>query len=127
MSHTEQLPLFDEHQGGRQPVLDRAAFESATHHQLDEHSWITHVHGLVGGHFELLRQLGALAWEQRSRWMDSGGASVTFTPQGGDVLIMHGRCQRDWKHCVPKQKPAAGGRMSLNFNSKAQVLATLGR
>jgi alkylated DNA repair dioxygenase AlkB len=210
MNHTEQLPLFDEHRGRQPPALDLAAFESATHHQLDESSWITHVHGLVLGDEELMHQLSALAWEQRSRWMyhrkvveprltfefrepaaapaflvkltealsqfcgvpydalwmnwyrdqhestswhadrpadqpetavvpvvslgaprrflirpNSGGASSTFTPQGGDVLIMHGRCQRDWKHCVPKQKPPAGGRMSLNFNSSAQVRAAV--
>jgi alkylated DNA repair dioxygenase AlkB len=33
---------------------------------------------------------------------------------------MQGRCQRDWQHCVPKQKTAAGARMSLNFSSITQ-------
>jgi alkylated DNA repair dioxygenase AlkB len=46
-----------------------------------------------------------------------GGASTVFTPAGGDLLIMQGRCQRDWQHCVPKQKTPAGPRMSLNFSS----------
>lgn len=49
-----------------------------------------------------------------------GGPSTVFTPAGGDLIIMHGRCQRDWQHCVPKQKNTAGARMSLNFSSVTQ-------
>ena len=49
-----------------------------------------------------------------------GGPSTVFTPAGGDLIIMRGRCQRDWQHCVPKQKAAAGPRMSLNFSSITQ-------
>jgi signal transduction histidine kinase len=43
--------------------------------------------------------------------------AVLFTPAGGDVIVMHGRCQRDWQHCVPKQNAPAGARMSLNFST----------
>ncbi|UMB69734.1 alpha-ketoglutarate-dependent dioxygenase AlkB [Mycobacterium paraterrae] len=50
-----------------------------------------------------------------------GGASTSFTPLAGDVLIMRGRCQRDWQHSVPKQQALAGGRISLNFSSSEQV------
>lgn len=46
-----------------------------------------------------------------------GGPSWVFTPAGGDLIVMHGRCQRDFQHCVPKQKTPAGARMSLNFSS----------
>lgn len=49
-----------------------------------------------------------------------GGHSRSFTPAGGDLLIMRGRCQRDWQHCVPKQKAPCGARMSLNFSSITQ-------
>jgi alkylated DNA repair dioxygenase AlkB len=49
-----------------------------------------------------------------------GGGSTVFTPAGGDLIIMQGRCQRDWQHCVPKQKVPAGARMSLNFSSVTQ-------
>lgn len=49
-----------------------------------------------------------------------GGPSTVFTPAGGDLIIMQGRCQRDWQHCVPKQKSPAGTRMSLNFSSVTQ-------
>ncbi|MBB3751660.1 alkylated DNA repair dioxygenase AlkB [Mycolicibacterium sp. BK634] len=51
-----------------------------------------------------------------------GGPSTSFAPAGGDVLIMRGRCQRDWLHSVPKQQSATGPRMSLNFSSTAQVM-----
>ena len=46
-----------------------------------------------------------------------GGSSTVFTPAGGDLIVMHGRCQRDWQHCVPKQKGPAGPRISLNFSN----------
>lgn len=46
-----------------------------------------------------------------------GGASTSFTVGGGDLIVMGGRCQKDWQHCVPKQKTAAAGRMSLNFSA----------
>lgn len=49
-----------------------------------------------------------------------GGNSVVLTPAGGDLLIMAGRCQRDWQHSVPKQRTPAGPRMSLNFSSRTQ-------
>jgi alkylated DNA repair dioxygenase AlkB len=52
-----------------------------------------------------------------------GGQSTAFTPLGGDVLIMRGRCQRDWQHSVPKQQKPAGARMSLNFSSSEQLVA----
>lgn len=49
-----------------------------------------------------------------------GGRSVPFIPAGGDLLVMRGRSQRDWQHCVPKQKNLVGPRMSLNFSSVTQ-------
>jgi alkylated DNA repair dioxygenase AlkB len=52
-----------------------------------------------------------------------GGRSTAFSPQGGDVLIMRGRCQRDWRHSVPKQQGEAAARMSLNFSSSEQLEA----
>ena len=45
-----------------------------------------------------------------------GGASTGFTVGGGDLVVMGGRCQKDWQHMVPKQKTGAAGRMSLNFS-----------
>jgi alkylated DNA repair dioxygenase AlkB len=221
------LTLFDEPRDEQQLAINIAAFDGATDHQLDEESSITHLHGLVTGHDELLRRLGELTgWEQRRRWMynrevdeprltheyrdlatapallvelaaafseycgvpydgiwmnwyrdhqdstswhadrpanvpetaivpvlslgatrrflirpNAGGrshppshrspgshppslrspGSTTFIPAGGDVLIMRGRCQRDWVHSVPKQRSPAGPRMSVNFSSSTQA------
>lgn len=210
MTQAWQEALFDvddapDHSNGV-PRINLDAFNTATDHRLDAHSWITHVPGLLVGHHRLLSLLEAEAsWEQRSRWMFDrkvaeprltaeyrdlnyapsllvelaavlsahldvpydrvwlnwyrdhndgtgwhadrpanraetaavpvlsvgavrrflirpvgGGHSVTFTPAGGDLLIMRGRCQRDWQHSVPKQVHAVGARMSLNFSSVTQ-------
>jgi alkylated DNA repair dioxygenase AlkB len=51
----------------------------------------------------------------------SGGHSTALTPAGGDLVVMGGRCQRDWQHSVPKQKSPAGSRISLNFQSRHDV------
>ncbi|WP_163509133.1 alpha-ketoglutarate-dependent dioxygenase AlkB [Fodinicola acaciae] len=50
-----------------------------------------------------------------------GGRSVVLTPAGGDLVVMGGRCQRDWRHCVPKQQTVAGARISVNFSSRFQA------
>src|SRR6201999_2388377 len=61
--------LFDEAEP-EVPGIDVAAFDSATDHRLDEHSWITHVPGLLTGHLKLVDELATLdVWEQRHRWM----------------------------------------------------------
>jgi alkylated DNA repair dioxygenase AlkB len=44
-----------------------------------------------------------------------GGASLTFSPASGDLIVMGGRAQRDWRHCVPKQSSPCGSRISINF------------
>jgi alkylated DNA repair dioxygenase AlkB len=51
----------------------------------------------------------------------AGGRSHVFQPDGGDLIVMGGRCQRDWVHCVPKQKAPAGVRVSVNFQSRWQA------
>jgi hypothetical protein len=33
----------------------------------------------------------------------------------GDLVVMGGRAQRDWRHSVPKQATPAGPRISINF------------
>jgi hypothetical protein len=69
MGHVYQPTLFD----GEEllsPAIDVAAFGATTDHRLDEHSWITHVPGLLTGHQQLLAELATLdVWEQRQRWM----------------------------------------------------------
>lgn len=50
-----------------------------------------------------------------------GGRSIGFSPQAGDLIVMGGRCQRDWRHSVPKQATPKGPRTSLNFQSTQQM------
>jgi alkylated DNA repair dioxygenase AlkB len=47
----------------------------------------------------------------------TGGTSTTIVANGGDLVVMGGRCQNDYQHCVPKQKRPAGARVSLNFSA----------
>jgi alkylated DNA repair dioxygenase AlkB len=48
---------------------------------------------------------------------DRGGRSTVITTHGGDLVVMGGRCQKDYKHSVPKQRFVAGPRLSLNFSA----------
>jgi alkylated DNA repair dioxygenase AlkB len=43
-----------------------------------------------------------------------GGKSRDLRPGSGDLLVMRGRCQADWEHCVPKVR-AAPPRMSISL------------
>jgi alkylated DNA repair dioxygenase AlkB len=52
-----------------------------------------------------------------------GGASVTFRPAAGDLVVMGGRGQRDWVHGVPKTPGPVGARISVNFQSSEQAQA----
>ena len=47
---------------------------------------------------------------------EAGGPSTTIVTHSGDLVVMGGRCQKDYRHSVPKQKQAAGARLSLNFS-----------
>src|SRR5262249_40852233 len=51
----------------------------------------------------------------------AGGSSIGFTPRGGDLIVMGGRCQEDWLHAVPKSPGQLGARISVNFQSSAQA------
>jgi alkylated DNA repair dioxygenase AlkB len=50
---------------------------------------------------------------------EGGGLSTTIVAHGGDLVVMGGRCQKDYQHSVPKQKQPAGARLSLNFSTAA--------
>jgi alkylated DNA repair dioxygenase AlkB len=52
-----------------------------------------------------------------------GGRMTSFTVRGGDLIVMGGRCQRDFEHAVPKEQKPAGTRVSVNFGSSAQSSA----
>jgi alkylated DNA repair dioxygenase AlkB len=47
---------------------------------------------------------------------EGGGPSKAVVVHGGDLAVMGGRCQKDYQHSVPKQRQAAGARLSLNFS-----------
>jgi alkylated DNA repair dioxygenase AlkB len=51
----------------------------------------------------------------------AGGKSHGFRPAAGDLIVMGGRCQRDWVHAVPKAVDVAGARISINFQSSEQA------
>ncbi len=44
-----------------------------------------------------------------------GGASTSLKVATGDLVVMGGRSQHDWRHSVPKQATPAGPRISVNF------------
>jgi alkylated DNA repair dioxygenase AlkB len=46
----------------------------------------------------------------------AGGPTTAIIARGGDLVVMGGRCQRDYQHSVPKQKRPDGARVSLNFS-----------
>lgn len=49
-----------------------------------------------------------------------GGPSRVFIATAGDLVVMGGRCQRDWVHSVPKESRRGGARISVNFGSSFQ-------
>lgn len=51
----------------------------------------------------------------------SGGSSVAFAPRSGDLVVMGGRCQRDFVHGVPKAEGLRDARISVNFQSSVQA------
>jgi alkylated DNA repair dioxygenase AlkB len=54
----------------------------------------------------------------------NGGASRSFKPGSGDLIVMGGRSQEDWVHCVPKEPAVTEQRISINFQSSAQARRT---
>ena len=50
-----------------------------------------------------------------------GGASLSFSPHSGDLIVMGGRCQEDWVHQVPKLPEVLEPRISVNFQSSTQA------
>ncbi|MFN8051638.1 MAG: alpha-ketoglutarate-dependent dioxygenase AlkB [Acidimicrobiales bacterium] len=44
-----------------------------------------------------------------------GGASFDLAPASGDLVVMGGRCQRDWEHGVPKTARPVGARLSASW------------
>jgi alkylated DNA repair dioxygenase AlkB len=46
-----------------------------------------------------------------------GGQGRAIEAHSGDLIVMGGRCQTDYVHSVPKQKKAAGARLSQNVST----------
>ncbi len=93
-----QLSPFEPAPGGVDPTsgVRRIA--------LDETSWLEH--------YPVLSLGATRRFLIRPR---DGGASVGVQPADGDLVVMGGRAQVDWRHCVPKRATAAGPRASINF------------
>ncbi|MEZ5219297.1 MAG: alpha-ketoglutarate-dependent dioxygenase AlkB [Ilumatobacteraceae bacterium] len=51
-----------------------------------------------------------------------GGSSIRFVPAHGDLLVMGGRCQHDWEHCVPKVA-SSGPRVSIMARHRCEFTA----
>ena len=49
----------------------------------------------------------------------AGGRSLPFDLGGGDLLVMGGACQREWRHGIPKVK-SAGPRISIQFRERRE-------
>jgi alkylated DNA repair dioxygenase AlkB len=48
-----------------------------------------------------------------------GGRSLDLRPGSGDLLVMGGRCQADWEHCIPKAR-VAPPRVSISMRWSAE-------
>ena len=46
---------------------------------------------------------------------DSYRSAIDISPAGGDLLVMGGRCQRNWLHAVPPVAGAVGSRISAQW------------
>lgn len=44
-----------------------------------------------------------------------GGPSVRFRPLPGDLLVMGGRSQHEWEHCVPRTRRVTTPRLSVTL------------
>ncbi len=45
----------------------------------------------------------------------ASGATYDYELASGSLLVMHGSCQADWVHCVPKRARVAEPRINLTF------------
>jgi hypothetical protein len=120
---TGQLDLL----AGEELEVD-PGFTGARRIQLDATSWVEHVPAWLHGSEQLLASLPCvvpvLSLGSTRRFLlksRTGGRSVVLAPASGDLVVTGGRCQRDWRHCVPKQSTSAGMRISVNFSSRLQA------
>jgi len=48
----------------------------------------------------------------------SGGPALRHRLGGGDLLVLGGRFQQTWEHCVPKTARPVGPRISVQFRTR---------
>lgn len=80
----------------------------------DSTSW----HGDPIGRYQPTSVVPVLSLGETRRFLIKpveGGTSLSLAVASGDLVVMGGRCQIDWRHAVPKQATAAGPRISVNF------------
>lgn len=111
-----------------QPLLHTVAAALTSHYGVDYRSlWInlyrtnrdsTGWHGDLIGKVEEESTVPVLSLGATRRFLIrpvAGGRSVSLKVAAGDLVVMGGRSQRDWRHSVPKQATPAGARISVNF------------
>ncbi|RJQ81815.1 alpha-ketoglutarate-dependent dioxygenase AlkB [Pseudonocardiaceae bacterium YIM PH 21723] len=111
-----------------QPLLHTVAEALSAQYEVDYRSlWInqyrthrdsTGWHGDLIGKVQETSTVPVLSLGATRRFLIrpvEGGRSTSLTVVSGDLVVMGGRSQRDWRHCVPKQSTPAGPRISVNF------------
>jgi alkylated DNA repair dioxygenase AlkB len=114
-----------------QALLHKVAGVLSSHYGVDYRSlWInlyrdnrdsTSWHGDLIGRVQEQSVVPVLSLGATRRFLirpAEGGKSISFQPGSGDLIVMGGRAQRDWRHCVPKLATPAGSRISVNFSTE---------
>jgi alkylated DNA repair dioxygenase AlkB len=86
-------------------------------HNRDSTSW----HGDLIGRVQEQSVVPVLSLGATRRFLIrpvEGGKSLSIQPASGDLIVMGGRAQRDWRHSVPKLASLAGARISVNFSTE---------
>lgn len=63
----------------------------------------------------LVRPLGERRSGADDDMYEGSGATLDLSPASGDLLVMAGRCQRDWLHAVPKVPGGCRSRISAQW------------
>jgi alkylated DNA repair dioxygenase AlkB len=111
-----------------QPLLHRVAAALTAHYGVAYNSlWInlyrdqrdsTSWHGDLVGRVEEESIVPVLSLGATRRFLirsTAGGKSRSLQVASGDLVVMGGRGQRDFRHCVPKLAAPTGPRISVNF------------
>ena len=100
--------------GDHYGVAYPSAWINLYRHHRDSTSW----HGDHVGKTQAVSSVPVLSLGATRRFLirpRDGGSSTSLTVGSGDLVVMRGRAQRDFRHSVPKQAREAGPRISINF------------